>query len=78
MGILGDDELFAFWQGKQNRNGPSRNPSGTPGANSRHHPVASQSFHEQVPHAGFYRLHGQRRTGVLTVNNGLLSVILSE
>jgi CRP/FNR family transcriptional regulator, cyclic AMP receptor protein len=49
--------------GKEGRteNCPPRNQSGAPGPNGRYHPVASQSFHEQVPHAGLYRLHGRRR-----------------
>jgi len=47
--------------GKPNRNRPSRNQSGTLGPNGRHHPVAGQSFHEQVPHTGLHRLCGQRR-----------------
>ena len=53
--------LSHYGKEAKSRNHPSRNQSGTPGANGRHHPVAGQSFHEQVPHAGLYRLRGQRR-----------------
>jgi hypothetical protein len=57
----GSPAAGAFWQGKQSRNGPSWNQSGTPGPNGGHHPVAGQSFHEQIPDDGFCLLHGQRR-----------------
>ena len=39
---------------------PGINPE-TPCPNGRRQPVASQSFHEQVSDAGFYRLRWQRR-----------------
>ena len=53
--------LTQFWQGKWRRNGISQNQSGTLGPNGRHHPVAGQSFHEQVQEAGLCRLQWQRR-----------------
>ena len=53
--------LAHFGKESQDRNCPSRNQSGTPGPNGRHHPIAGESFHEQIPVAGLYRLRGQRR-----------------
>ena len=53
--------LTQFWQGKWRRNSVSQNQSGTLGPNGRHHPVAGQSFHEQVQEAGLCRLPWQWR-----------------
>ena len=53
--------LAHFGKESEDRNCPSRNQSGTPGPNGRHHPIAGKSFHEQIPVAGLYRLRGQRR-----------------
>ncbi len=52
-----------FQQGEQDRNGSSRDQSGTLGANGRHNPVADQFFHEQVQEAWLYRLQQPRNDG---------------
>jgi hypothetical protein len=56
-----------LWEGRQSAHRTSYRKSGDACGNDRHHAIAGQPFHEQIPQIGLHRLQRKDRSAPIVV-----------
>src|SRR5439155_24672240 len=66
----------AVRQARQTRAGRAADLAGDAGGNGRHHAIARECLHEEIPAAGIYRLHGRAQGQQLAAHRRLTTNVL--